>query len=86
MERMLIRNAKHIDKSDEIPRVLTNFGGTSFVFMENGKKQQSIKKLFKTGYKGEDNVRYLEQSISKVTMARLKTLRERSEAVAGEKA
>ena len=32
MEKMLIKNAKKIDKGDDIARVLAGFGGSSFVF------------------------------------------------------
>ena len=52
VERMLIKNAKCIDKSDDIPRLYVGFGGTSFVYATNGKKQNALKKYFKSTYKG----------------------------------
>lgn len=39
MKQMLIKNAKHVDKSDDIPRIIHGFGGTSFVFQKNSKEQ-----------------------------------------------
>ena len=40
MQCLLIKNAKKVDKDDEMARLLGAFGGQSYVFMANGKKQE----------------------------------------------
>jgi len=73
LERMLIKNAKVIDKSDDIARLLNGYGGTSFVFRANSKGQASIKKYFRTTYKDE-NVPLLEKILRKVVLGKLEKI------------
>lgn len=73
LDRMLIKNAKQVDKSDDIARLLNNYGGSSFVFMSNGKDQASIKKLFKTVYKDE-NFNLLAKLLRKVVLKKLELI------------
>ena len=70
VDRMLLKNAKSIDKSDDIERLFKGFGGTSFVFQKSGKYQASVKKYFKTVYK-DKNFELLNELIRKVVFEKL---------------
>jgi len=54
LERMAVINAKSIDKSEVMQKVMQGFGGQSFVYIQDSKRQNAIKKLFKTMVKGEN--------------------------------
>lgn len=59
LERMAVINAKSIDKSEVMQKVMQGFGGQSFVYIQGGKRQNAIKKLFKTMVKGENRQKLL---------------------------
>ena len=78
LDQMLIKNAKSIDKSDDISRVLNGLARSSFVFMKNGKPQSKTKRYFRQMYKGE-NLKHLDQMVRRVSMDRLKRLQDGAE-------
>lgn len=78
LERMLIKNAKNVDKTDDISQILRNFGGNSFVFAKNSKSQAKTKKFLKSGYRG-DNFVLVEKLIRKVVLERLQLLQSKAQ-------
>ena len=54
---LLVKNGKSVDKSLDMSKILTGFGGSSFEFMPSSKRSEKAKKLIKTIYKG-NNFKY----------------------------
>ena len=73
VERMMIKNAKCIDKSDDSPKIKAGFGGTSFIHATNGEKQAALKKYLKSTYNGE-NFDLFSQTIKRVVFKKLQLL------------
>ncbi len=60
LEKMMTGNAKSVaDKSEFIQRMMHGYGARSFVYMQDSKRQNNIKKLFKTWYTGENRDKVL---------------------------
>ena len=73
MERMLVKNVESVGRSDDMPKLLNGFGGTSYIFSADKKLQNCGKKNQKAFLKG-DNQNRLDQLIRDVTLKRLQWL------------
>ena len=73
MDTLLIKNSKNIDKTDDIPKLLSGYGGRSFVFTKNSKWQVQTKKTLKHVYTTE-NTKKSEVILRKLVYDRLELL------------
>ena len=73
LDLMLIKNAKLVDRSDDIPRILQNFGGRSFVFAKNSKDQTKTRMFVGSGF-NQTAVKHWMNLLRKLVLERLHTL------------
>jgi len=73
LDLMLIKNAKLIDRSDDIPRILQNFGGRSFVFAKNSGDQTKTRMFVSSGF-NQTAVKHWMKLLRKIVLERLHTL------------
>ena len=73
LDLMLIKNAKLVDKCDDIPRILNSFGGRSFVFVKNSKEQAKTKKFVGSCF-NEKAFKHFEKLLRKLVLERLSSL------------
>lgn len=70
---MLIKNAKLVDRSDDIPRIMHNFGGRCFVFDKNTENQAKTRKFVGSGF-NETAVKHWMKLLRKLVLEKLQTL------------
>ena len=73
VERMFKKNAKSIEQTDDIPRALVNFGGSSILFKEANSAQKKFEKFLNNGCTGE-NFKHMENLVRRVTLDQLEKL------------
>lgn len=76
MDRLVNKNAALIERADDIPRVLTNFGGSSFIFARQPKSAKVIQKYLKKIY-FEDNAPKLLKMLRTTVLQRLNAVQEK---------
>ena len=77
LDWMLIKNAKLVDKSNYLSRILKNFGGSTYVFAKNSSEQAKTKKFVAEFYNGE-NLKHLEKLLRKHVQEKLNALQNRA--------